>query len=263
VAPEIGEVLTKVISLNFHQTLMAASGDLAIEQLYDTQRRYHGEYVLIVEGTVPVGAKGRFATLGERAGRELTVADWVRSLAQGAKAVVSVGSCAAFGGIPAGKPNPTDSYPVSAVVDRTRVVNLPGCPSHPDWVLGTVVHLVNYGLPKLDNLRRPSVFYGRCIHDLCERREYFDLGQFAVKYSDPGCLYQLGCKGPMTFADCPVRQFNGGTNWCVGAGSPCLSCVEPGFPDTSAPFFVRMPEYGPAGTQPPVAKPVRLLGGED
>ncbi|MDR3563734.1 MAG: hydrogenase small subunit [Negativicutes bacterium] len=262
VSPAIGDALTKVISLKFHQTLMAANGEMALDAIRETQQRYKGEYILVVEGTVPVGADGRFATLGEKAGREMAFTEWVTSCAKSAKAVVAVGTCASFGGIPAASPNPTSSRTVRDVVPRSLAINIPGCPSHPDWVLGTLVHVLSYGLPKLDSQLRPDMFYGRLVHDLCERRRDFDRGLFATKLSGHGCLYKLGCKGPMAMADCPRRKFNGGTNWCVGAGSPCLACVEPGFPDATSPFFVREDLYGSAGTPVPEAKKTRLLGGE-
>lgn len=263
VAPEIAEVLTGVISLKFHQTIMAAAGEQAMNVLRDAKKNYRGEYVLIVEGTVPVGAGGKYATLGEKGEKPITFLEWVKELAGGAKAVLAVGSCAAFGGIPAGKPNPTGSLPVNKVVSGVPVVNISGCPSHPDWVLGTVVHLLKYGLPELDAAGRPKMFYGRCIHDICERRTEFDKGKFATHLSGMGCLYKLGCKGPMSFADCPTRKFNNGANWCVGANSPCLACVEPGFPDVAEPFFVKIAEYGPAGTPSPQPQQVRLIGGNE
>lgn len=263
VEPDIAQALTGVISLKFHQTLMAAAGESAMNVLTETRNRFRGEYYLVIEGTVPLGADGQYATLGEKGEHPITFSSWVKSMAASAKAVIAVGSCAAFGGIPAGKPNPTGSVPVSKVVSGVPLINLPGCPTHPDWVLGSLVHVIKYGVPKLDRLRRPTVFYGRCVHDLCERRPAFDNGHFATRLSERGCLYKLGCKGPMAYADCPSRRFNGAVNWCVGANSPCLACVEPEFPDATEPFFVRMPEYGPAGTVAPTARGVKLIGGAE
>lgn len=262
VSPDIADVLTGIISLKFHQTIMAAAGDQAMGVLPEVRNKYRGQYVLVVEGTVPVGAKGKYAMLGEKNEKPVAFSKWVKEMAADAKAVLAVGSCASFGGIPAGLPNPTDSMPVSEVVNRKDVINIPGCPSHPDWILGTVVHLFKYGMPDLDGHGRPKMFFSRCIHDICERRPAFDRGLFATKLSEKGCLYKLGCKGPMAFADCPTRLFNNGTNWCVGANSPCLACVEPEFPDKAEPFFVKMPEYGPAGTPAPQPKAVKLLGGD-
>ncbi|MDD4601413.1 MAG: iron hydrogenase, partial [Negativicutes bacterium] len=124
-------------------------------------------------------------------------------------------------------------------------------------------HLFKYGMPDLDRHGRPKMFFERCIHDLCERRPAFDQGIFATRLSEKGCLYKLGCKGPMAFADCPTRLFNNGVNWCVGANSPCLACVQPEFPDGTEPFFVKMAEYGPAGTTAPQPQVVKLIGGNE
>jgi len=100
-----------------------------------------------------------------------------------------------------------------------------------------------FGLPKpreLDELKRPKVFYGNLIHENCPRRAYFDEGKFAKRFGEPGCLNELGCKGPVTHADCPIRLWNHGTSWCIGAGSPCIGCCEPGFPDLVAPFYKKL-----------------------
>ena len=263
VSPDIAEVLTGVISLNFHQTIMSAAGDQALNVLQEARNKYRGEYVLIVEGTVPAGANGKYATLGEKGEKPIVFTQWVKEMAADAKAILAVGSCASFGGVPAGSPNPTESMAVSKVVNGKAVINIPGCPPHPDWILGTVVHLLNYGMPELDRLGRPKMFFGRCVHDICEHRPEFDRGAFATRLSGTGCLYKLGCKGPMAFADCPTRLFNNGTNWCVGAHSPCLACVQPEFPDKTGPFFIKMPEYGPDGTSVPEPRAVKLIGGNE
>ena len=99
------------------------------------------------------------------------------------------------------------------------------------------------GLPgpgDLDAALRPKTFYGKLIHDNCPRRAYFDAGQFAKHTGDPGCLYEIGCKGPQTYADCPIRMWNNGVNWCIGSGAPCIGCVEPGFPDKLQPMAKKM-----------------------
>jgi hydrogenase small subunit len=92
----------------------------------------------------------------------------------------------------------------------------------------------------LDEHRRPKAFFGTLIHENCPRRAYYDERKFAKKLSDPGCLYELGCKGPVTYADCPIRLWNNGVNWCVGSGAPCMGCVEPGFPDLVSPLYEKM-----------------------
>lgn len=261
VAPDIAAVLTGVVSLKFHQTLMAAAGDQAINMLTEVKREYRGKYVLVVEGAIPLGAGGKYATLGEKGAKETPFVQWVKEMAGDASAVLAVGSCAAFGGLPAAAPNPTQSQPVSKVISDKPVINIPGCPPHPDWMLGTVVHLLKFGMPELDAHRRPKMFFGSCVHDLCGRRDSFDKGRFAAKLTERGCLYKLGCKGPMAFADCPKRLFNG-TNWCVSANSPCIACVQPEFPDGAAPFYVKMSEYGPSGTAAPQSRAGKVVGGD-
>ena len=111
--------------------------------------------------------------------------------------------------------------------------------------MGTLASVLLLGLPnpeELDEHNRPKAFYGKVIHENCPRRSYFEEGKFARVLSEPGCLNELGCKGPVTYADCPTRLWNGGVNWCIGSGSPCIGCVEPGFPDLLAPFYVKLTE---------------------
>ena len=125
------------------------------------------------------------------------------------------------------------------------MINIPGCAPHPDWFVGTVAKVLLLGLPQaneLDEHNRPKEFYGNLIHENCPRRAYFDEGKFARNFGEPGCLNELGCKGPVTSADCPTRLWNHGVNWCIGSGSPCIGCVEPGFPDLMAPFYKKMTE---------------------
>ncbi|HWJ03213.1 MAG TPA: hypothetical protein VNU93_05995, partial [Verrucomicrobiae bacterium] len=115
-------------------------------------------------------------------------------------------------------------------------------PAHPDWFIGTLYHLINYGIPELDTHNRPKLFFGRLLHDQCQRRTYFEKGIFAKHPGEPWCLYTIGCRGPRTYADCPNREWNQTDNWPVGCNTPCIGCVEPGFPDVSSPFFQRYPD---------------------
>ncbi len=256
VSPTIKNVLIdevipgKHVNLRFHATVMAGAGNIVIEELKETARRKKGNYILVVEGAIPTkGNAADYGSIGEDDGREISMLDRVASLASDALAVVALGTCAAFGGIAAGEPNPAGCIGVGELFRRnnisTPLINIPGCPPHPDWFVGTLARVLLLGLPKPDELdehKRPRAFYGQLIHENCPRRAYFEEGKFAKKFGDPGCLNELGCKGPVTYADCPLRLWNGGVNWCIGSGSPCIGCVEPGFPDLLAPFYEKLTE---------------------
>ena len=260
VSPTIKNVLIdevipgKHVNLRFHPTIMAGAGEPAIEVLRDTQEHRKGEYLLVVEGAVPTAEDGIYAVVGEEDGKPVTLLSRVLSLGADAMAVIALGTCAAFGGIPSGSPNPTECRGVRDILEThnisTPVINISGCPSHPDWFIGTVAGILIGGLPQpeeLDEFRRPKLFFGSLIHENCPRRAYYDEGKFAKKLGEPGCLYNLGCKGPVTYADCPLRLWNGGVNWCIGNNSPCIGCCEPGFPDLVSPFYTKMGEHLPQG----------------
>ena len=239
----------KHLSLRFQATVMAGQGQQVVDILHDETVEHSGGYVLIVEGSLATG-HDMFATLGEVDGREVPIAEHAVVLARNAMVAVSAGTCSSFGGIPAAEPNPTGSMSLAELLKNegvdVPVVNIPGCPPHPDWMVGTLMAVSIYGLEAaaagLDDLARPTMYFGKCIHETCPRRADFDAGRFARKFGDPGCLYELGCKGPMTYADCPTRMWNSGTNWCVGAGSPCHGCVEPDFPDRLSPLYEKIDE---------------------
>ncbi len=258
-SPKIQDVLVnevipgKHVSLRFHQTIMAAQGDLAMSAMEDTARDYKGGYVLIMEGAIPTKDDGIYCLVGERNGYGITVLEHLTTLGRDAMAVLALGTCATYGGVPAAAPNVTGSKGVKEVFDdygiQTPVINLPGCPTHPDWFVGTVASILIGGLDsvEVDGAGRPLAFYEKLIHDNCPRRGDFDAGRFAKKLSDPYCLSELGCKGPVTHADCPIRLWNSGTNWCVGSNAPCIGCVEPGFPDIMSPLYGKASDVGLAG----------------
>ncbi len=253
VSPSIKNVLIdevipgKHVNLRFHPNVMAGAGAGVIKVLEETQQQKKGGYILVVEGAIPTAQGGIHCVIGEEKGKVVTLVSRLESLASNALAVIALGTCASFGGIPAASPNPTQCLSVeealkAAKID-TPVVNIPGCPPHPDWFIGTLASVLLFGLPKpedLDEHKRPKAFFGALIHENCPRRAYYDEGKFAKKLSEPGCLYELGCKGAITYADCPIRLWNNGVNWCIGSGAPCMSCVEPGFPDLVSPFYEKM-----------------------
>ncbi len=252
-SPSIASVLLDELSpgahvnLRFLTTVMAGQGSQVIDVLADTAAAKGGKYIMVMEGSIPL-ASPIFGTMGEKDGREIVISEKAAELARSAMVVVGLGTCASFGGIPAGDPNPTGAVSISELLAReqidTPVVNIPGCPPHPDWLVGTLAAVMRYGLGavEVDEIGRPKLFYGKLVHETCPRRADFDAGKFAKSFGEPGCLYELGCKGPVTYADCPTRMWNTGTNWCVGAGSPCHGCVEPGFPDRLSPLYRKIDE---------------------
>ena len=239
----------KHLSLRFHMTVMAGQGKQIVDVLRDEAVENRGGYVLVMEGTLHPGGD-LFATLGEADGAEVPIHEHAAELARGALAVVAMGTCACFGGIPAAEGNLTGAVSMESLLQKEGIdvplVHIPGCPPHPDWLVGSLMAVGLYGLEAvaagLDELRRPKMFYGKNIHETCPRRADFDAGRIAANFGEPGCLYELGCKGPVTFADCPTRMWNSGTNWCVGAGSPCHGCVEPDFPDRLSPLYEKINE---------------------
>ena len=231
-----------MVDMSYNTLSMAAEGDLVNEIRDRYLEDLSGRYILVVEGTVPTRANGRFAVVGRRNGRPWTALQAVQSLGAGAKYVIAAGTCASFGGPYAASPNPSGSKPVQAVLDR-KVINVPGCPINPDWFMGTLTHLLRYGEPELDRLNRPTMFYGETIHNRCQRRHYFDNSIFAEQPGEPWCMYKIGCKGPVTYADCPSRQWSGEhLSWPVKANTPCIGCVSPEFPDGDEPFFKHLPD---------------------
>jgi len=272
----VDELLLNSINLEYHPTVMAAAGDFAVSaasvgrpskgelQGFASEWLQTGQdlnfdlsgdglvnfldyallarrgYILVVEGSIPTGAHGEFCEIGNG----LTMLDALGIFAENAGTIVAVGTCATYGGIPAAAPNPTNALSVQdALVHLGRseaVVNIPGCPIHPDWLVGTLIDVLTGQPLNLDGHGRPYKYYpSMVIHTTCPLKP----NPKAQTLGIGGCLKELGCKGPRTHADCHWRRWNsGGTgqagvSWCIGAGSPCIGCTEPGFPDEMSPFY--------------------------
>ncbi|WP_044415343.1 hydrogenase small subunit [Halarcobacter anaerophilus] len=236
-APTVDDLIFDVLSLEFHETIMAASGHQADAQLEDAIEHFKGKYLLFVEGAIPTAMNGQYGTIG--ASGE-TFQEHLERLSKDAAAVVAVGTCATFGGIPAAAPNPTGAVGVMNIVKGKPVINIPACPANPANMVGVVLHYILTGqIPELDSLLRPKFAFGYRIHDNCERRAHFDAGEFVEEWGDHGaqnnfCLYKVGCKGPMTFNNCSIIRYNEGANWPVGVGRGCIGCSEPDFWDKYA-----------------------------
>jgi len=235
------------LNLRFLPTVMAGAGEMAMEALNATHADKKAEYLLVVEGAVPTGDGGVYCSVGEEGDIPIRFKDLVEKLGKDALAVICLGTCASYGGLFGAHPNPTGCIGVGEFFRQrsiaTPYVNVPGCPPHPDWFVTTVATLLLGGIPTADQLDddgRLLSIYGKLIHENCQRRAYFDEGKFAKHFGEEGCLYELGCKGPITYADCPTRLWNDGTNWCVGSGGPCAGCTQPEFPDLVSPLYQKL-----------------------
>jgi hydrogenase small subunit len=230
-APTLENLIFDAISLDYQETIMAAAGHQAEKVLKDVIRANWGEYILAVDGSIPMADKA-YSVIGG-----MSNADTLVQVAKGAKAIVAIGSCAAFGGLPKANPNPTGAVAVSDIVKDKPIVNISGCPPLPIAITGVLAHVVTFGvLPELDHYGRPKAFYGQTIHDRCYRRPFYERGQFAESFDDEGakagwCLFKLGCKGPVTYNSCATFKWNMGVSWPVESGHGCIGCSEPNFWD--------------------------------
>jgi hydrogenase small subunit len=229
--PSLEHLILDLISLDYHETLSTPSGHQAEEARAASIKENKGKFILVVDGSIPLKDNGIYCMIAGK-----TAVDILKETAKDCAAIISIGSCAAWGGVPSADPNPTEATPVYKIIKDKPVVNIPGCPPNPYNFLSTVLYFVTFGkLPELDNLGRPKFAYSRLIHENCERRPHFDAGRFATAFGDDNhrkgyCLYKLGCKGPETFNNCSTLQFGdtGAGTWPVGIGHPCFGCSEGG-----------------------------------
>jgi hydrogenase small subunit len=220
-----------VISLDYQHTLMAASGTAAEAARDRVIKEKRGKYVIVMDGSIPMGNPGYGTIAGQ------SFHDWLIDSANNAAAIIALGTCASFGGIPKANPNPTGSVPISDLVKNKPIINVPGCPPIPVVISGVLAHYLTFGtVPELDDKLRPVAFFGETIHDRCYRRPFYDQGKFAKTFDDEGarngwCLYELGCKGPTTYNACATAKWNEGTSFPIEAGHGCIGCAAPDFWD--------------------------------
>ena len=231
-SPSLEDLIFDFISLDYHHTLQSASGEAAEAARRQSMQDNKDKYVVVVDGSVPLGDGGVYSVIAGQ-----TNAAMLAETVEHAAAVIAVGTCAAFGGLPEADPNPTGAVAISKLVSGKPVINIPGCPPMPQAMAGTIAHILSFGkLPELDALGRPRAFFGESIHDRCYRRPFYERGLFAKTFDDEGarqgwCLYELGCKGPVTYNACATQKWNGGVSFPIQSGHGCIGCSEPRFWD--------------------------------
>lgn len=229
--PTLEHLILDLISLDYHETLSTPSGHQAEEARSRSIKENKGKFILVVDGSIPIKDNGIYCMIGGK-----TALDILKETSKDAAAIIAMGSCSSWGGVPSAGDNPTGATPVHEIITDKPIINIPGCPPNPYNFLSTVLYYLTFKkLPNLDSKNRPKFAYGRLIHENCERRPHFDAGRFAIQFGDDNhrkgyCLYKLGCKGPETFNNCPAIQFGdtGAGTWPVGTGHPCFGCSEKG-----------------------------------
>jgi len=230
--PIVADILLDKISLDYTETLMAASGTQAEAALKNTMDKYKGQYILCIEGSVPLGADGVYCMIGGKTSLQI-----LHEVSEGAAAIIAWGSCASNGCVQSAKPNPTGATPIHKLITNKPIIKVPGCPPIGEVMAGVIVYYLTFGrIPELDRIGRPKAFYNKRVHDTCYRRPFYDAGLFVESFDDDNakkgyCLYKVGCKGPTTYNACAVTKWNGGTSFPIQSGHPCFGCSEENFWD--------------------------------
>jgi hydrogenase small subunit len=248
----VEDVVLSLLSLNYQEVIMAPSGEAAEKVLYDTLAEDH---ILVVNGSVPTKDNGIYCVIGGKTSEQI-----LKDAAKNATHILAVGACAVWGSVQASHPNPTRAVGVDQIIKNKPVINVAGCPPIGEVITATVAYILTHGkAPKTDAEGRPLFAYDQRIHDSCPRRSHFDAGQYVRTFDDDAarngwCLYQVGCKGPSTFAACPIIQWNMHTSWPVGAGHPCIGCTEKNFFDRFTPFYSVLPNVPGLGVEATATK---------
>ena len=256
--PDVGQIVLDILSMNYMETIMYATGDSAEAALKETVEKFKGKFIMVYEGAVMTGWDGNALRVAGKPSLEQ-----IMEVAPNAAAIIAVGSCAVDGGWVKAAPNPAGAIGISEYLKSqdvaTPVINLPTCPVNPEWIVAMVVDVLFLGklesgaiLDELDEFGRPKIIFGQTIHDNCPRRGHFENGEFVYKFGSVEeakgyCLYPLGCKGPQTQTNCPIVRWNNQTSWCVESGSPCIGCGRFNWVDAGAPFLDRFRQIGIGG----------------
>ena len=234
--PDVGGIILETISVEYHETIMVASGEQAEHNLHHAVEKYKGKFICIVEGAVGTSHKGSYGRVSGK-----TFLEIAQEIIPQAAATICVGTCSAYGGISAAAPNPGGYKGVKDAIG-VDTINLPGCPFNPLNLLATILKYLNNEEMELDDYGRPMFAYGETVHDNCPRLEHYENDEFVEEFGSKEarlgyCLYKLGCRGPNTYNNCPTAKFNDATSFPIQAGHPCIGCSEPNFWDEFTPFY--------------------------
>lgn len=258
--PSLEDIIRGIIpgmpKVVIHNSVIAfENGAEFIQAWWDAEAGKLDPFVLVVEGSIPnekIKKEGFWAAIGvnPKDGQPITTSEWVDRLAPKAAAVVAVGTCATYGGIPAMKNNPTGAMGLPDYLGWNwkskaglPVVCIPGCPAQPDNMTEVLLYLVLQlagmaPMIDLDEALRPRWLFGRTVHEQCNRAAFYEHGDFAKEYgTDHRCLVKLGCKGPVVKCNVPIRGWQSGLGGCPNVGGICIGCTMPGFPDRYMPFM--------------------------
>ena len=243
-----------------HPVTSVESGDAFVRN-YElaAEGKLNAPYVVIFEGSVPnedlaAATGGYWCAMGsETVPKPIPTTTWLERMAPGAAAVIAIGTCATWGGIPAAIGNPTGSMSVMDFLGKDYlsalglpVINVPGCSpigdNFTETVAAVLLFLNGFGpLPEFDELGRPAWLFNKTVHQQCVRAGYYEEGTFAERYGDPECLVEIGCWGPVVQCNITSRGAINHVGGCMNTGGVCIGCTMPGFPDRFAPFYKRPP----------------------
>jgi hydrogenase small subunit len=254
-----------------HPVLAVDAGDVFMEPYYKAARgELDAPFVVLYEGsvadeTIAADFGGYWSAMGmekldDGTWRPYPTAKMLSDMAPHAAAVIAVGTCATWGGIPAAQGNVTHAMGTMDYLGKgyrsalgLPVVNIPGCAPVGDniteAITAVLMFLAGVGpLPDFDELGRPAWMFKSTVHRGCTRAGNYEEGVFAKEYGDPECLVELGCWGPVVQCNMTSRGALGHNGGCMNTGGICIGCTMPGFPDAFAPFYKAPPGKTISGT---------------
>lgn len=223
-----------------HPALALDAGSAFTAALHRARAGELDPFILVLEGSMfdeDRAGEGSFSSLGSHDGVPVTVEEWVSALAPKAAAVVAIGTCATWGGIPAASGHVTGAMGLgdflpAGFLSRAGlpVVNLPGCAPSGDAFIEALsyvmLHLEGLVPIDLDDLGRPRWLYSTPTRLQSQRRP------------------DGSVRSPELTAGCPVpdRGWINRLGGCARLGGSCNGCTRSDFPDTTLPLVSPVPD---------------------